>query len=125
LRVFFVSSERMEGKLGNAAWHAEVPWSDQLTDEQRAALAKGTGVSEDEIPATAWMTTFEDRASPRPGKVEVFFEPAPNLAAVRPPPIITYRDIWIPIDVVLAGLTFLFLMGLAFKRVGLKAILPM
>jgi hypothetical protein len=71
LRVFFVADTRMDARLGQAAWHAQVAYADQLTDEQRRQLAKETGVAEAEIPTTAWLTTLEDRASPRPGKDDV------------------------------------------------------
>ena len=101
LRVFFVSDTRMDGKLGNAAWHARVPWSNELTDEQRKQLVKETGVPDDELPAKAWLTTFEDRASPRPGKEEVYFDPALVRTPIVPPPFIHYNEVWIPIDCVL------------------------
>ena len=115
LRVLFVSTERMNANLGNAKWHADVPWSDQLTDEQRTQLARETGVAEDEIPAKAWLTTFEDRASPRPGTEEVYFVPSPNQTPIRPE-WIHYNDVWIPLDVVLFGLLFTFLVGWVVKR---------
>ena len=104
LRVFFVSDTRMEGKLGDADWHAKVKWSDQLTDEQRKQLATDTGVSADEIPAKAWMTTFEDSASPRPGKEEVYFDPSKDNTPIRPPDFIRYSDVWVPIDVMIFGI---------------------
>jgi hypothetical protein len=103
LRVFFVSDVRMEGKLGDAAWHANVKWADQLTDEQRKQIAADTGVRENEMPAKAWLTTFEDSVSPRPGKEEVFFDPAKDQTPIRPPDFIRYYDVWIPIDCTLVG----------------------
>lgn len=100
LRVFFVSDTRTDGKLGtDAKWNASIPWSDVLTDLQRQQVALETGVPEDELPAKAWMTTFEDRASPRPGKEEVYFEPSQDRTPIRPPDIIVTVDgMWIPID---------------------------
>jgi uncharacterized protein (TIGR03067 family) len=103
LRVLFVSGTRMAGKLGQAPWHANVTWSDTLTDEQRQRLVDETGVPESEIPATARLTTFEDRASPRPGRDEVWFEPSADQAVVRPPDFVRFHDVWIPFDVVLFG----------------------
>jgi hypothetical protein len=101
LRVFFVSDTRVDGKLGPGAWHANIPWSDSLSDEQRKQLAKEIGVPEEELPAKAWLTTFEDRASPRPGKDDVFFEPAVERTPIRPPDFIKYNDVHIPFDCVL------------------------
>ena len=119
LRVFFVGDTRMEGKLGVGAWPAVVQWADVFTDEQRVQLAKETGVSAEEIPAKAWLTTFEDRSSPRPGKDEVYFDPAAERTPIRPPDFIKYTDVWIPLDCVLAGL---FLVGLVATPIVLKLI---
>lgn len=114
LRVFFVAETRMEATLGNVTrWNAGVPWSDELTDEQRKQVARETGIAEDDLPAKAWMTTFEDRSSPRPGADEVFFRPSPERTPVRPPDIVTFKDtLWIPLDVVLVG-TLVLLVGMA------------
>lgn len=112
LRVYFISDVRVEGKLGDANWHAKIPWSDALTDAQRKQLVADTGVPGADLPAKGWMTTFEDVASPRPGKEEVYFDPAKDQTPILPPPIIHYNDIWIPIDVVL-GLAILALLVVA------------
>src|SRR5262249_17970023 len=70
LRVYFLSDVRMEGKLGDAAWHATTKWADQLTNEQRKQIAADTDVPENEMPANTWLTTFEDTVSRRAGKEE-------------------------------------------------------
>ncbi len=111
LRVLFVSDTRMDGKLGNQTWHAKIPWANELTEEQGKQLAKETGVPEDQIPAKAWLTTFEDRASPRPGKDEVYFDPAQAQTPVVPPPFIKHIDMWIPIDCVAVGVFLLTLVA--------------
>jgi Uncharacterized protein conserved in bacteria (DUF2330) len=103
LRVFFVADTRMDGKLGNQAWHAKTSWANELTEEQRKQLSKETGVPEEQIPAKAWLTTFEDRASPRPGNEEVYFDPAQDRTPIVPPPFIKHSDVWIPIDCVLVS----------------------
>jgi uncharacterized protein (TIGR03067 family) len=112
LRVHFVSDTRMEGKFGNnSAWHAKTPWSDQLDDEQRKDLAKQTGIAETDLPAKTWLTTFEDRASPRPGKEEVYFDPSSDRTPIRPPDRVEYNDVWIPLDVLLIGVVFVGYVG--------------
>ena len=116
LRVHFVSATRMEGKLGNAAWHAKIPWADQLTDEQRKQIAAATGLAENDLPASAWLTTFEDRAEPRPSKDEVYFEPSQDRTPIRPPDYIVIDRIWIPIDVVLVGMSILIFFGVMVYR---------
>jgi hypothetical protein len=98
LRVHFVSATRSDAKLGNAAWHANVKWADQLIDEQRNQIAQETGIALDDLPAHMWLTTFEDTASPRPGKDEVYFDPAPDQTPIRPLDIVHYYTVNIPID---------------------------
>ena len=87
----------------------------RLTDEQRKLLAKETGVPEAAIPANAWLTSFEDRAEPRPAKNEVYFEPSPDRTPIRPE-IIHYNVMWIPIDVVLVGMSILIFFGVMVYR---------
>jgi hypothetical protein len=104
LNIVLVSNARMAGQLGNSAWNATIPWADQLTGEQRTQLARETGVPEDEIPAQAWLTSFEDRALVRPSKDDVYFEPSSDQTPVRPPDIVRYRERWIPIDCIVLGI---------------------
>ncbi len=103
LRVFFISNQRMEGTLGNLAWHARVKWSDQLTDEQRQQIVAYTGLPENELAAKAWLTTFEDGAAPRPGKEEVYFVPSEDQTPIRPPDFIRFYEVWIPGDCLFVG----------------------
>jgi hypothetical protein len=107
LRVLFVSNERMDGTRGNSAWHAQVKWSDEISDAQRRQLARDTGLKDDDLPAKAWLTSFEDSASPRPGTEEVYFESAKDQTPIRPQ-VIQYNDVWIPLDVVILGVIVLF-----------------
>ncbi|MBM3997481.1 MAG: DUF2330 domain-containing protein [Planctomycetes bacterium] len=104
LRVVFVSDMRMEGKLGNKAWHAKVPWADHLTEEQIKSLERETSVPAGAIPANAWLTVFEDHADPRPAFDEVYFDVAKDQSPIRPPDFVRYYDVWIPIDLVIIGL---------------------
>jgi hypothetical protein len=107
LRVLFVSNERMAGKLGDVPWQASVPWSDQLTDWQRWRLVDATGLPEDEFPTKAWLTSFDDTASPRPSWDEVYFVPSSDQRPIRPKHI-QFDEIWIPID---AAVIVLFILG--------------
>ncbi|HZZ77020.1 MAG TPA: DUF2330 domain-containing protein [Gemmataceae bacterium] len=116
LRVLFVSDGRFDGMLGTGVWHATVPWSDALTDEQRKQIIQETGVPEESVPKTAWLTTFEDRSSPRPGKEEVYFEPSSERTPIRPPDHIRYNDVWIPFDCVFVGVIFVGMGVLALVR---------
>jgi hypothetical protein len=113
LRVFFLSDRRMAARLGEDPWPAETYWADQLEDGQRQKLATDLGFKKTAaLPATAWLTTFNDRASPRPGNADVFFEPAPFQESVRPPDIVhRSAPIVIPLElIIVAGILALFLL---------------
>lgn len=115
LRVFFISDTRMDGQLGAAAWHANVKWTDALTEEQRTRFAKESQIPDGEIPANAWMTTFEDHASPRPGKDEVYFVPAQDRTPIRPPDIVHIVYTHVPIDLIAIGIIgFAIFLGIGF-----------
>jgi hypothetical protein len=77
LRVFFISTERMEGTVGAAGeWKATVPWSKTIQDVDRTGLLRKLKMDNEPFPMTWWLTEFEDRSSPRPGTDELFFHPA-------------------------------------------------
>ena len=73
-----------------------------MADSTEVILYRDPG--KDELPAKAWLTTFEDRASPRPGKDEVYFDPAQDRAPIVPPPFINYNEVWVPLDCAVVGL---------------------
>jgi hypothetical protein len=88
LRVFFIGEARTTGKRGNLPWPARVAWADRLDAAQLGTLARDLDVPPEQLRSGAWLTTFEDPASPRPGTDEVFFESAAEQSVVRPPDII-------------------------------------
>jgi hypothetical protein len=110
LRVHVLSRERMEGTLGaQGVWPGRVTYSGP-TDALGTRIAQW-GLS----PELTWLTSFEDRSSPRPGTDEVFFRRAAAQGQVLPPPnyIEQPRRVAIPLDAVaLAGLAG----GVAWRR---------
>jgi len=101
LRVYVVSDARMAGKIGKSGeWPGQLKYADK-TGSIRRLLAGAMDAKA--LPETAWITAFEDTASPRPGTDELFFTPAPDQAAVRPAPIIVDKrqHIWIPLELIL------------------------
>lgn len=104
LRVFLISRSRMEGALGDGkrAWPGEVKWANHLVPEGLPSLSGLEGVP---IPfQNAWLTSFEDHASPRPGIDEVYFAPARDRSPVVPPPIVVPDPVRIPIPLDLLAL---------------------
>jgi hypothetical protein len=53
LRVFFIGDQRVEGMLGNDRWTVGVPWSNALSDAQRAEVIERLELRHDELPAQA------------------------------------------------------------------------
>jgi hypothetical protein len=97
LRGFFVRAERVGGTIGeaHAPWPGKAVWSDRL-DRTR------TGELPFPLPEGAWLTMFEDRASPRPGTDDLFFAAGRERGPVKPPPIVWTRsnEIPLPLDLI-------------------------
>jgi hypothetical protein len=94
LRIFLISSSRMEGKLDHPAtrYPGQAAWANRLSDERRAAVVAKIGGKEKAIlPASAWLTVFDDRSSPRPGVADLYFSPSPDQSTIARPPIIHYN----------------------------------
>lgn len=104
LRVFFLGAERVEGAIGEAkaAWPGKAIWSDRFEATHLAADTLPFA-----LPASPWLTMFEDRATPRPGTDDLFFAPAADQAPVKPTPVVWAQGSKVPLPLdVLALLGF-------------------
>lgn len=103
LRVHVVAPQRMEGTVGDAGrWPGEVQYAAARPD-LASRMQSLSGVA---VPAGWWLTTFDDRSSPRPGTDEVYLRVASSQAPRIPPPVVVpaYDDRTIPVDwIVMAG----------------------
>lgn len=112
LRVFFLGPERMTGTVGQTApgtaWPGETEWADILPNHPE--LASELGLMPKQMPANAWLTSFMDRSSPRPGTDDVYFSLAADQSAELPQPI--YHDEPVNVSVELIGLLGLGICGL-------------
>jgi hypothetical protein len=105
LRVFFLSSSRMDGALGENAsgvWPGKTVWADRVPEVDRERFSSLLP-RDSQTPQNMWLTVFEDKSSPRPGTDEVYFAPSKQQEAVQLPPVIrTYgRSIPAPLDLIL------------------------
>jgi hypothetical protein len=107
LRVFFLGTERMDGTIGaaKAPWPGKAIWSDRLDPARLGPVPFS-------IPEGAWLTMFEDKASPRPGTDDLFFAAAQDRAPVKPPVVLVTRSekIPLPLDLILVGGVVTFVM---------------
>ena len=91
LRVFFLSSSRVKGALGKEgageAWPGTVAWANKIESGDREKILDQVKLPNDTPPQSWWLTEFEDRSSPRPGKADVWFSPTTNDPVERPPQI--------------------------------------
>lgn len=106
LRVFLIGTQRMNGAIGSVQpknWPAEVRYANAIETQKLGALSTQLALKASQLPAQAWMTVWEDEASPRPGVDDVFFAPATNQEKLVPPPHIRFREVnvYIPVDLAL------------------------
>ncbi len=77
LRVFFLSSSRMDGALGDnasGAWPGQTVWADRISEADRERFSSLVP-SDSRLAPNTWLSVFEDKSSPRPGTDEVYFAP--------------------------------------------------
>ncbi|MBY0228630.1 MAG: DUF2330 domain-containing protein, partial [Gemmataceae bacterium] len=88
LRVFFVGDGRYAGRLDDKSrsWTGRAEYAKPLDAGRRTALAKAAPAGEG-----AWLTVFDDDATPRVGTGEVFFSKDPTQAELARPPIVHVR----------------------------------
>lgn len=128
LRVFFLADQRMQGALDEktAKWPGKTAWAGRLDNARRQGLAAqlASGVK---LPPGAWLTVFDDHASPRPGTSDLFFSPSGDQSEVRRPPIIHYKVVErIPlgeiIGLVILGVLFVGSLLIFWRRRGRRAL---
>lgn len=74
LEVYFVSGERVEGRIGAAGkWPGSALWAKPLEEGARNELLGRTKLPANAVPAKAWLTRFLDSSAPRPGTDDLFF----------------------------------------------------
>lgn len=93
LRVFFLSDQRYEGRLGESgSWPATDPWAGSISDYSLSLLGQQLKLEPGDaakLPdGVRHLTEFEDRSFPRPGTDEVYFSPAADQSAKKRPPIV-------------------------------------
>jgi hypothetical protein len=103
LRVFFIADGRYSGKLEGAkgdTWPGQAKHAKPLTEEQKPQLTKGINSDEKDaalkaepaaLPGGAWLTVFDDPATPRPGTGEVYFSKDDSQEELARDPIIRYQ----------------------------------
>jgi hypothetical protein len=130
LRIFFVSTARMEGKLEHptTTWPGRAAWANTLSPDQRdKMLTLLGGPKKMTLPEKPWLTVFDDQSSPRPGVADLFFAPASDQSTLARPPIIDYvfvdetaPMVWWTGAVVLGGTVLIVGMILATWRFALR-----
>jgi hypothetical protein len=105
LRVFLLSSSRMNGTIGDKAsgeWPGQTVWSGRIPGEDRE-LFNRLVPRDGQLPPNTWLSVFEDKSSPRPGTDEVYFSQSKQQGTVELPPKIRTlgRSIPVPLDLML------------------------
>jgi hypothetical protein len=98
LRVFFLSESRVKGTLGAKGdrWPGTVAWANRLNGTDREKLLQLLKLPAQTPPDSWWLTEFEDRSSPRPGAVDVYFSTSEDQGTVARPDHIQYVSSALP-----------------------------
>jgi len=93
LRVFFLGSARVEGKLDDpkTPWPGKAAWSNTLASDRRQQVIDKLKIDGESVPEKARLTVFDDSSSPRPGVADLFFSVSSDQSTLARPPIIQTR----------------------------------
>lgn len=118
LRVYLLSSVRMEGVLGqsgaSSSWPGKVVAANPIAVTDRTALALELALSAEQFSGSLWLTAMEDHSAPRLGTDDIYFSLAAQQTPVVPPPVIRTQRIGIPVE------PFLLVGGLLWIRLRCK-----
>jgi hypothetical protein len=126
LSVLFIGDGRVEGRLGtdpSSLWPGRTTWSDELSADDIPALASKLELTSAQFPQNAWMTSFEDLSSPRPGIADLYFARSEQQIPVSIPRVVSVdKRIPVPIDVVLGLIGVGFLVRFFRRRTRVKRV---
>lgn len=123
LRVFLVSSGRMQGSLGDPnngrPWVGTLKYAKSLNAADSATLQGPNKLTANQFPASAWLNAFEDRSTPRLGTDDVFFSTSNNQSFVEAAPIVHTIDerVIVPLEgVAVAAIVAIWLISFVMSR---------
>jgi hypothetical protein len=104
LRVFFVGSEKVVGKLGQnaSAWEATTKYS---SENARMSKALEGAIPKEQMPDGLWLSLFEDWRWPSSGD-DLYFKHDSDQTPIVPPPIVDDVTVPLPLDLVAAVVLF-------------------
>ncbi len=77
LRIYFIAGWAYGGRLDDgSAWSGKPVWSDALTPADRTDILRRLGLPAATLPATAWLTEFEDDWKYRKAPADLYFSKA-------------------------------------------------
>jgi len=108
LRLFILSDARMRGDFAsnsvNEDWPGIPTYAAPIAGARLASLAAMLKINASDFPENTWLTTIEDRATPRPGIADVAFSPDDDDSQIVPPvaDLRVRHYIYIPAEAVIA-----------------------
>ena len=101
LRIFFLSSHRMEGRLGDKeSWPGKVEHAGPLAASDRESILAKLTMPPGTKPDAWWVTVMDDRSDKRPGDKDVYFFQSSDQSKVSRPPIVEIKKIEIPAGII-------------------------
>lgn len=118
LRLFFISSERVNGTLNGKSWPGKPVWTNSIAAADREKLIGQLKLPAKTYPENWRVTEFEDHSTPRPATADVFFAIAADQSTIERPPHIQYVSSGLP-GCLMCMLTCALAVGLhVFRRRG-------
>lgn len=95
LRIYFISDARYEGSFPSSSqkWTGNAAWSNQLDAASRKQVFDALGLSEDSVPATWWLTEFEDYWPYTLAPADVYFLRDTNQGILKRRPMVNFTYI--------------------------------
>lgn len=87
LRIYFLGDARFAGTIGDGSpWPGKTVWANRLDPLDRDRVMKLLDLPPTTAPEAMHLTEFEDRASPRPGRDDLFFAASADQSLVEKSP---------------------------------------
>ncbi len=95
LRIYFLADKRYEGELTNAKgvqWEGNPVWAGKLTTDQRSKLFDYLKLKTEQMPATLFLTEYEDLWKYRDVASDLYFKLAANQDMFKRDPVVAMNE---------------------------------
>lgn len=92
LRMYVLAENRYQGEISNSSWTGKAVWAGKVSPAQRTTLVENLKLDSSRVPASLYLTEFEDRWQYKEAAGDLYFAQAQDQQDIRRPAIYVSQE---------------------------------